>query len=85
MEILEIAYYSRFLLLFIFVLSIAAFMKYAFIPYYKMELREKIKQWIVDQHLDSSGRKMKIDTSLESNYFFKCLETMDMILTHTTY
>ena len=83
MEILEIAYYSRFLLLFIFVLSFVAFMKYAFIPYYKMELREKIRKWIVEQHLDSSGRKMKIDTSLESNTFFKCLETMDTILMYS--
>ena len=46
---------------------------YYFVPWYKTDLRERIRKWIVQRHLDASGQQIKRNMS-DSNEYLNMLE-----------
>ena len=65
---------------FVFFFVILLLLKTYFIPYYKTVLKDKIREYIVLSHLDSSGEIIQNDkTDSDSNDFLKWIETTENI------
>ena len=50
-----------------------------FVPYYKTHLKEKIREWIVLSHLDSSGQQIQHTVSEDADSDYPLLDHIEIL------
>ena len=68
-------YLGCFFLFFLFLWILHTF----FVPYYKIHLKEKVREWIVLYHLDSSGQQIQNHVCEDSDSSYHLLDHIKIL------